>query len=272
MRRQRIVPTLLLGRRSVAIWTVLVVLALGYVSSVLIRVFPLVPTGAGRAIEIAAGMTGALIVFVVTTIVIAMGRNRRLESELRRSRGAGSPESGTDVTWSTLGEAIRGYNRELHRSRAIKTARIQAQRELIRTILNGIRDRHLIVLSGTGDILFRSAGNAAATASEAEEDAGELRFEPTGAAMAAHLLAGKGSGTVLVNGRTMHFTGVFGRTIAAAETAETTETELLPGLSYIVISEEPITTVAEGSPVPIDSGGSARSMMQRMTRFLTGRR
>ncbi|MFW5644099.1 MAG: hypothetical protein ACOCYQ_08725 [Alkalispirochaeta sp.] len=270
MSRRRVVPTVLVGRRAVIIWAMFVVAVLVHVFVAMVRSYPLVPTGAARSIESAAALTAVLVVFIVTTVMAAVRRNRRLESELRRYRGGGTNEVNQDTTWSTLGDAIRGYNQELQRSRVIRSARIQAQRDLIRTIMHGIKDRRLYVLSGSGDILFQSAA-VTATADEKENDSGgETQFDPPGAAMAAHLLAGKGSGTVRVDGVEMHFTGVFGRTVATTEATDTREIVLLPGLSYIVITEEPIAMVFRESTISEEIATNTRSVMRGVRRFLDG--
>lgn len=246
-----------------------VVAVLVYAFVVMVRSYPLVPTGAARSIESAAALTAVLVVFIVTTVMIAVSRNRRLERQLRRYRGGGTGEDDDDTTWSTLGDAIRGYNRELQRSRVIKSARIQAQRDLIRTIMHGIKDRRLYILSGSGDILFQSAAVTASADEKKNDSAGETQFDPPGAAIAAHLLAGKGSGTVRVDGVEMHFTGVFGRTVATTDATDR-EIVLLPGLSYIVISEEPIATIFRESKISGEIASNTRSVMRGVRRFLGG--
>lgn len=237
----RVVPTILLRRWSVRVWIALST-GIGVTALTLfLQLYPTVGNGNRWKVEIVAGLLIIATLGNLAAYWIATRRNTRLESELRRSRSDGtasdnaSSSDGVSVL-TTLGAAISEYNRSLNRSRALKTARIQAQRQLLRVVLRAT-EKPLLVLSASGSVLYMSA--ATATEYEGEAEPRTPRLEPSGAAIAAHLLSGNGPGSVDVDGQPMHFTGVFGQTASDADRGTGATADA--ALAYIVITEDAVT-------------------------------
>ena len=260
----RTTPTVLLKRRSVRLWIVLSVVVGVAATSLFLNIYGLVEGALRVQIEF---VTGFLILAVIGNIAaywVATGRNTRLESELRRSRsGAEGASTAVDEdaapALTSLGAAIHEYNSDLNRSRALKTARIQVQRQLLRVVLRATVGR-LLILSGAGTVLYMSA--AAAAEYEGKNSSIAPHLEPTGSAVAARLLAGNGPGIVHVDGRQMHYLGVFGdmvRTGTGASDGATGAT-----LAYIVIAENAVT--AGPTTVPSTPRRTTNTLQTRFVR------
>lgn len=248
---RRVARTVLVFHRALLGSVAVTIGVIAAAAFALFRAYRFVPASLATLIE---GVVAALCVLVVAILwftVRAVARTGRLERELRRGRG----ESG--VIETSLAVAVRQYTQDLQRSQVIRTGRIQVQRRLIETILHNV-DRPVFVLSGTGGLLYRSVGSfeteddaTVSVSSDGSDVANEgdfVHFSPPGEALAAHLLAGKGPGTVLVNDKTMYFSGIYGDIVAADETRSR------PTLAYIVISDRAITPV---QPVASTGGGGA---------------
>jgi len=144
-----------------------------------------------------------------------------------------------DRRLSRLGAIIRDYGAGLFRLSAVKTGRIKAQQTLIHMLMRSLTDKTVLILSGTGTILYSSSGWTKDADESADPDEPEL--DPPAAAMASHLLAGNGSGAVTVNGRKMSYTGVFGRTVATPGTNAQGGDDFNTTLAYIVLSDEALS-------------------------------
>ncbi|MDA3949188.1 MAG: hypothetical protein PF508_08175 [Spirochaeta sp.] len=237
----RVTPTLLLRRRSVRIWIALSVVVGVAAVRLFLEVYSSVDEKMQWEIEIIAGLLILGTLGNLGAYWIATRRNTRLESELRRSRSdetaqqIGTAGDGAPVL-TTLGAAISEYNSSLNRSRELKTARIVVQRQLLRVVLRATEKR-LLVLSASGSVLYMSA--ASAEEYEGETEPRTPLLDPSGAAIAAHLLAGNGPGTVSVDDRPMHFIGVFGQTVSGGDWRHNDAADA--ALAYIVITENAVT-------------------------------
>lgn len=184
-----------------------------------------------RWIELSIGAMLVMIALVGTMMFRWIHRNNLLETELRRARAVSvqtDPDPADSPIVSSLGQAIRDYNRDLNTSRIAKNGRIGVQRRLLETVIRR-SEEEILVLSGSGTVLYVSEkwtermGNTDSIES--------VRFDPSPTVIAAHLVAGKGNDIVTVEGKKMYFNGVFGRVVVGDHP---------PDLAYIVITERSI--------------------------------
>jgi hypothetical protein len=234
-------------RRTVLLplpWLILMMIPVFLLSTVLfigmVVVYPDVHPSATLVVEIGAALAAITAVFTLWWFVMVTRRSFRLERELALIRAGAHDESrGMDRRLSRLGAIIRDYGADLSRLSAVKTGRIKAQQTLIQMLIRSMTGKNVLILSGSGTVLYSSAG----WTKDAEESTvpDEPELDPPPAAMASHLLAGNGSGTVTVNGRKMSFTGVFGRTVATPGANSQGGDDFNTTLAYIVLSDEALS-------------------------------
>ncbi len=233
----------------------------------LVVAYPGVPESFVWYVEAAAAVAALMVVSSVWWFATVTRRSFRLERELARIRaGSGDSAKGDDGDLSSLGAVIHDYGAELSRLSTVKTGRIRAQQTLIHVLMRSIADQTILVLSGTGTVLYASAH----WMEEENGNSDEPEFEPVPAAMASHLLAGNGPGSVTVNGREMVFAGVFGRTVATPGFKAFGADDFSTTLVYIIISDEalsvPQTKVSRAESDRSDTtnfGDRIRSFLKR---------
>jgi len=261
--------TFLLPRGWVILGTLPVFLALLGMFIVMIVAYPDIPDSAVRfrkLLEGGAALTAVTAVFLIWWYAVVTGRSYRLERELARIRAGSHRLSPTDkhAELSRLGAEIQQYGAQLTRLSNVKTGRIKAQQTLIQTLMRSVEDRVILVLSGSGTQLYTSAGWAQ---NQDDENTAEPTMEPGPAAIAAHLLAGKGPGSVQVNGVDMTFAGVFGRTLASPSISGDHD-DYQTTLVYIVISDQDHSVPQTTSAAPKSGSVGKPGLAERLRAFL----